>query len=134
MYGQVGPMTAAHLDLPCASQVIQMQLSGDRSAVNVEREVEGGAREMLRLDLPALLALQPGINRPRYPSLSNLLRANRQKLETIDARSFGNPPEPVVCLGLALPVRKRSTHMLTGTAQDKAERFLSILREKAFIR
>ena len=134
MHGQVGAMTAAHLDLPCATQVIHVQLSDDQSGVTVQREIEGGSREMLCLELPALLALQPGINRPRYPSLSNLLRANRQKLETVDVDSFGELEAPVVRVGMDLPQQARTVEILSGTAQEKAERFLSILREKAFIR
>lgn len=134
MHGMVGPMCAAHLDLSCATQVIDCRLTGDRSAVDVEREIEGGSREMLRLELPALLALQPGINRPRYPSLSNLLRANRQVLETVEVDGLGDTVEPVVRLGLFLPPQTRSVDMIGGSAQDKADRLLAILREKAFIR
>lgn len=133
MNGQVGSMAAAHLDLPCATQVIRMRLVDDRSAVYIEREIEGGAREKLRLKLPALLALQSGINRPRYPSLSNMLRANRQAAEIIAVKSLESPGSPVVRLGTVLPRRTRSVNVLTGTPQEKAEQFLAILRGKAFI-
>jgi electron transfer flavoprotein beta subunit len=134
MHGLVGPMAAARLGCPCATQVIESRLAENLSAVRVEREIEGGAREVLRLELPAVLALQPGVNRPRYPSLSNLLRANRQRLDTIDACRLAEPSEPVVRLAMVLPQQSRSVEMLAGTARDKAERFLSILKEKAFIR
>jgi len=134
MHGLVGPMTAGRLGYPCATQVIECRLVDNLSAVRVEREIEGGAREALRLELPALLAVQPGINRPRYPSLSNLLRANRQGLETIDACRPADPRETVVRLAMVLPQQTRSVEMLTGTLRDKAQRFLSILRQKAFIR
>ncbi len=48
----------------------------------------------MQLQLPAVLTIQSGINTPRYPSLSNLLRANKQKLETFKPviqpnRSYG---------------------------------------------
>jgi electron transfer flavoprotein beta subunit len=100
----------------------------------VDREIEGGARETLELGLPVLLALQPGINRPRYPSLSNLLRANRQQLESIDALNLAGDPATASRLGLELPRRMRALQVLTGDSREKAERFLTILREKAFIR
>jgi electron transfer flavoprotein beta subunit len=133
MNGQVGPMTAGLLDLPCATQVMALHVDDDRRGVSVEREVEAGARECLHLSLPALLAVQSGINRPRYPSLSNLLRANRQA-ETIVSDDSAAGVAPVACSGLRLPPRTRAGRVLAGSLQEKAEAFLSLLRERAFIR
>ena len=134
MNGQVGPMTAALLDRPCATQVMALQLADDRRSVAVAREVEGGAREQLQMRLPALLAVQPGINRPRYPSLSNLLRANRQPVEIVPGDAKEKAIDPVVCLGLTQPPRHRAGRVLEGDLQEKAASFLALLREKAFIR
>lgn len=134
MNGQVGPMTASLLNLPCATQVMALEMDAECRRVAVEREVEGGHRERLELCLPALLALQSGINRPRYPSLSNLLRANRQPVDIIAASPDENDIDPVVCLGLMRPPRTRAGRMLEGGLQKKAETFLSLLREKALIR
>lgn len=134
MNGQVGPMAAALLDLPCATQVMALQLADDQRSAAVEREVEGGAREQLHLRLPVLLALQSGINRPRYPSLSNLLRANRQPVDVIHDDPGQPGADPVVCLGLMRPPRNRAGRVLEGGLQEKAETFLALLREKAFLR
>jgi electron transfer flavoprotein beta subunit len=134
MNGQVGPMTAALLDLPCATQVMALDLDEDCKGVSVEREVEAGARERLWLQLPALLTLQSGINRPRYPSLSNLLRANRQPVDRVAVDSDANGDDPVACLGIMRPPRTRAGRVLGGSLQEKAEAFLTLLREKAFIR
>jgi electron transfer flavoprotein beta subunit len=134
MNGQVGPMTASLLNLPCASQVIALELDAERRRVAVEREVEAGTRERLELRLPALLALQSGINRPRYPSLSNLLRANRQPVDIFTASPEEKDLDPVVCLGLMRPPRTRAGRVLAGSLQQKAETFLSLLKEKALIR
>ena len=134
MNGQVGPMTAALLNLPCATQVMALALDADIERVAVEREVEAGTRERLELRLPALLALQSGINRPRYPSLSNLLRANRQPVDIIRANPDEMAIDPVVCLGLMQPPRTRAGRVLEGSLQEQAETFLSLLKEKALIR
>ena len=133
MHGQVGPMTSACLERPCATQVIALKIADDETAVSVEREVEGGARERVHLKLPAVLSLQPGINRPRYPSLSNLLRASRQKMEIISADGLGRVCDPVAYAGAMLPPRTRAGTVLEGTLQEKAGRFITILREKAFL-
>lgn len=134
MNGQVGPMAAALLDLPCATQVMALALDAHRRHVTVEREVEGGRRERLQLRLPALLAVQSGIHRPRYPSLSNLLRANRQPVAIIPDDAAAATVDPVVCRGLIQPPRTRAGRVLEGGLQDKAETFWHLLREKGFIR
>ncbi len=146
MNGQAGPMAAALLEWPCATQVIVARLQpvpGDAPAataptatdIYVEREVEGGSREMLALPLPAVIAVQTGINEPRYPSLSNLLRANKQDIQTIAAALPGGaeirqPDEPA---GMVMPKRMRAGRHLDGTPAQKADQLLSILQEKAFI-
>ncbi|MCU0821508.1 MAG: electron transfer flavoprotein subunit beta/FixA family protein, partial [Spirochaetes bacterium] len=85
MHCQTGPMIAAMLDIPFAASCISEKLVDNGSAVHVEREIEGGLRDSLDLSLPALLAVQSGINHPRYPSLSNVLRAKKQEITRIDA-------------------------------------------------
>jgi len=133
MHGEVGPMAAALLNFPYATQVIEIQSVRDPSGVTIEREIEGGAREMLEICLPALLALQTGINRPRYPSLSRLLRANRQGLETIPIETLQPAGAMIDCLGLVAPARMRAAHVLTGSAQEKADQLAAILKEKALL-
>ena len=134
MNGQVGPMTAALLDLPCATQVMALELDADQRHVAVEREVEGGCRERLQLCLPALLALQSGINRPRYPSLSNLLRANRQPLAIVPDDAEAGNGDPVSCQGLMRPPRSRAGRPLEGTLEEKAAAFWALLKERGLIR
>ena len=139
MNGQVGPMVAAFLGFPAATQVIHMELvetATGSAGICVEREIEGGSREMLEIDLPAVLAVQTGINEPRYPSLSNLLKANKQELETItlglaENGAFKGPDQPA---SLVMPKKMRAGRHIGGSAVEKAEALLSILREKALIK
>jgi electron transfer flavoprotein beta subunit len=134
MQGQVGPMIAACLSLPWATAVIRQQMAPDNKSIYVEREIEGGSRDTLQLQLPAVLTIQSGINTPRYPSLSNLLRANKQKLETVQA---GNPAQASLresIFRLVYPEKSRAGTFLSGSQQEKASRLLSLLREKALLR
>jgi electron transfer flavoprotein beta subunit len=134
MQCQVGPMIAELLSLPCATSCIFERLSPDRGTVYVEREIEGGYRDILELRLPALLTIQTGINDPRYPSLSNLLRAKKQNLEAIDTSSLEQPEPRQDVVQVAYPQMSRSGEVLEGTEQEKAVRLLHILREKSLIR
>lgn len=133
MQGQVGPMIAELLSLSCATSTILQRLSPDKGTVYVEREIECGLRDNLEMTLPAVLTIQSGINKPRYPSLSNVLRAKKQNLQTIGARSSEQPEpkEQMVCL--ALPQKSRSGLVLEGTMHEKAAQLLKIFRDTSLL-
>jgi len=130
MQGQVGPALAARLGLPWATSVIFEKITPDRKKIYVEREIEGGNRDTLELKLPAVITIQSGINTPRWPSLSNLLRANSQKLEKMYISDLAKLPETEALVSLAYPEKSRAGLVLSGSREEKAGRLMTILREK----
>lgn len=134
MQGQVGPMAAEFLSLPCATSTIFERISPEKGTVYVEREMESGLRDTLEIKLPALLTIQTGINSPRYPSLSNMLRAKKQEMEIIDAKTLERPGHLQDVIRMAYPQRRRSGVTITGTLQEQAHRLFQLLSEKSFIR
>jgi len=133
MQGQVGPMIAGRLALPCATAVIFEKIASDNQSIYVEREIEGGNRDTLELQLPAVLTIQSGINTPRYPSLSNLLRANKQGLKRIEAADLVQLSFRENLVELVYPHKTRSGTVLKGTEQEKATQLIRILRERALL-
>jgi len=133
MNGQVGPMVAGRMDLPCATQVILSRVHAEGGSVYVEREIEGGHREMIEISIPAVLAIQTGANRPRYPSLSNLLRAGKQRFETIEAKTLAAPLAKELREGFVIPQKTRAGRHLAGSPEEKAEQLIGLLQDKAFI-
>ena len=133
MQGMVGPMVAAYLGLPCATSVISAKLERANRYMLVEREIEGGHRDILRVRLPAVICVQSGINHPRYPSLSNLLRAGQQELRVITSSDLPIRKNHQKVLEIALPQNTRAANALEGSLQEKAEQLLTILREKALM-
>lgn len=133
MNGQTGPMIAAHLGLPCATGVIFEKVASDEKTIYVEREIEGGKRDTLELNLPAVLTIQSGNNIPRYPVLSKLLKANKQKLETIESTSLPKPETGEDVIRVAYPQKLRAGTVLEGSRQDKVRALLQILRDKALL-
>jgi len=133
MQGQVGPLMAEYLSLPCATAVVHVKIIPTDGGVHVEREIEGGYREAVALQLPALLTIQTGINQPRYPSLSNLLRANKLKLNTlsVDAMDQSAPLQGV--RQVTLPRKLREGVFLEGSTSRKAEQLLTILSDRSFL-
>lgn len=133
MQGQVGPMLAARLALPWATFVVFERITPDKKTIYVEREIEGGNRDTLEIQLPAVLTVQSGINSPRYPALSNLLRANKQVLKTIHAGDLKKPPVRDDLVEVVYPEKSRTAMVLQGSSQEKATRLLTILRENALL-
>lgn len=131
MNGQVGPLVAEMLHLPCATSVIFRRMMPESGRIYVEREMEGGLRDALEIKLPALLTLQSGINQPRYPSLSRMLRANRHPLDKVLSGSLELPPLHLSILETTLPQKMRAGLILEGTAREKANQLLDILQNRS---
>ena len=80
--GQIGPQLAELLDLPLVSNVIGLELDGERLVVR--RDTEDG-QQTVETSLPAVLLASTGLNTPRYPSLKGIMTAKRKPLDTVPA-------------------------------------------------
>ena len=97
--GQVGPQLAELLDVPLISNVIGLEIEGERLVV--QRDTEDG-QQTVETGMPAVLLASTGLNTPRYPSLKGIMAAKRKPLETVapdgetgDARiTWGEPFVP----------------------------------------
>jgi len=126
----VGPMIAGRLSLAWATSVIEATLNPADRKIHVLRELEGGVRTNLNIRLPALVTVQSGINEPRYPSLSNLLRATDARIQIIASETLPSPAAACRTLSYAYPEKKRTGRVLTGSPREKAEELARILGEK----
>lgn len=79
MSGVVGAMTAELLDLPNVSAVSQLDVAPGKGSAR--RELEGAA-EVVEFPLPAVVSIDEGIARPRYPSLKGIMAAKKKPLES----------------------------------------------------
>lgn len=131
---QTGQLIAALLDLPYATSVISMEFQPESGAVIANREIEGGRRISVQLEMPAVLTIQSGINTPRYPSLSNVMRARTQQLEVIKIEESDLPEQRETCSSLRLPDSASLGTFILGSPREKAGKLLHILHEKAFLR
>src|SRR3978361_78654 len=79
----VGPMTAELLDLPCATAVSTLEIANGRATAR--RELEGAA-EIVEFPLPAVVSVDEGMPRARYPSLKGIMAAKKKPLEVKPAQ------------------------------------------------
>lgn len=132
MNGQTGQLIAALLDMPCATAVISERLLSPRGPVYVEREEDGGERTAYEINLPAVLTIQSGINRPRYPALSHVLRARTQEIVTLDAVSLLPAPRERI-VSVSRTESSATCTFIVGTPPEKARQFLDFCRQKGFL-
>lgn len=132
--GATGVALAAHLDLPHVAVVKALEF-GD-GTVTVDRELEGGLVEVLRVKLPALLTIQTGINEPRYATLRAIKQARDKPLDVIGLDDLGLDDDAVAAAA-GSRVRRLGHHekgegaeMLSGSPDEIAARIAEIVRER----
>lgn len=157
--GGVSPVAGAlagWLDLPQATGV--EALAVEAVEVRAVRRLDRGEREELAVPLPAVVAVEPGIVRPRVASPAALIAARSAALAVLPAAPGRaararlldhRPPRPApprmaapagelsaeariaVVLGTAAESRQRD--LVTGTAAQVAERIVRLLEERGYL-
>lgn len=133
MQGTVGPTLAALLGRPCATAAVAFEPAPDGVTLTVEEELEHGERRIVTLTLPAAITIQSGPWTPRYPSLSGLLKARRQAIQTLDLSAVPTSLPRQRIVGLAPPAPTRQGRMLSGSACDKAAQLVRRLQQQGLL-
>ncbi len=83
----IPPMVAELLGYPSATGVLSTDFAN--GSVTVERELEGGALEVVELPKPALIAMQSGANQVRYASLKGIMQAKKKPVDVKTLADLG---------------------------------------------
>lgn len=84
---QVSQMVAEKLQWPHVTVVSKFTLDGKNAIV--ERDVDGGAKEVWSVELPAVFAANKGLNEPRYASLPGIMKAKSKPLAALTITDLG---------------------------------------------
>lgn len=127
----VSQMLAEFLGLPHATVISKLELSG--TELTVEREVEGGTKEILSLQLPAVIAANKGLNTPRYASLPGIMKAKKKTLKDYDLASLGVTESDTKSFysDYELPPEKPPVKFIEGDPATQAKELSRLLREEA---
>ena len=88
---------------------------------------------MVQLKMPAVLTIQPGINFPRYPSFSKVMRARTYAQELIRAEDLAIEDSRESCRRVRIPEPSSQRVFIKGSSQDKAQKLVHILHEKSLL-
>jgi electron transfer flavoprotein beta subunit len=120
----VGPIVAELMGLPCITAISKLDLAG--GVVKARRELEG-AYELVECPLPAVVTIDEGIARPRYPSLKGIMAAKKKPLE-VKPVQLGAGGIEVVAL---TPPPERKAGKIVGEGAGAVPELVRLLREEA---
>jgi electron transfer flavoprotein beta subunit len=127
----VSQMIAEHLNIPHSTVISKLELS-DSIAI-VEREIEGGTREVVQLTLPAVVGANKGLNLPRYASLPGIMKAKKKPVKELTLEMAGASVSDIRVrhINFQLPPEKPPVKILSGDAASQAGELVKLLHEEA---
>ncbi|MGD9141542.1 MAG: electron transfer flavoprotein subunit beta/FixA family protein [bacterium] len=130
---QVGVVLAKLLGIPHATLVSKIEAEGDRA--DIHKEVEGGLQEHLEITLPAMVAVQTGINVPRYASLIAIRKAAKKEIQTLggDGVNEGDLRANTQVEELFIPPVTKRAEILEGNVEEISVKMATIFKEKGLI-
>lgn len=128
--GIVHIAVAEYLGIPHVSPVEKFEMGDDKHA-RVTRAASGSTKEIIDVDLPALIGCEKGLCEPRYPTLPGKMKA---KGKPVDARSVGVGGECVVTTRSYSPAPERgAVKMIEGSPEEAAKKLVEALQKEALI-
>ncbi len=127
----VSQMLAEMLGVPHATVVSKLTVEAENLVA--EREVEGGTREVIQLQMPALIAANKGLNLPRYASLPGIMKAKKKTIKEVALASLqvSTADVKIKFNQYQMPADKPAVKMLAGDAAAQAAELTRLLREEA---
>jgi electron transfer flavoprotein beta subunit len=134
-YAQVGVILAELLGILHATLVKKIELN--EGFVRVNRELEGGLEQVIDVKVPAVIAVQTGINEPRYVSIMGIRKAKQKEIKVLGLADLGLKEEDVGESGSWITVEKMFTPpvekeaiFLTGGIDKIATKIVEILKAR----
>lgn len=134
----IGAVVADHLKMPSLTQVVKMDVDGDR--IKCERQAEYGY-DTVALSLPAVISVGDAINEPRYPSLKAIMGAKKKPLDSksagdvgIEAALVGAEGSQTTVLALNEPPAKEAGEIIEDEdTAETVEKIVAWLEERKLI-
>jgi electron transfer flavoprotein beta subunit len=137
-YSSVGGILAELLGVVQAQMVKKVEFG--ESILSVNRELEGGLEEVLELPMPALLAIQTGINEPRYVSIMGIRKARKKEIIVMGLGDLDLMMDEVGEAGSWMTVQRvyappveKEPEILAGSPEEVAGRLVEVFRSRGLI-
>ena len=131
--GEVGQMVAQLLGLPHVGGIVKLDVADGKAIAEVA--VEGG-KETVQVQLPAVFTAQKGLNEPRVPLITGVMKAMKVQVARIKAADLGLTADQagrsgskVKVVQYSLPKKKPAVQIIPGTPAEAAVEAVRILMD-----
>jgi len=134
----IGAMMAEFLNIPHVSAILKFDVVDEKKA-RVESEIEGG-KEIQEVQLPALFTTQKGINEPRVPLITGVMKAMKAQINIIDPATLKDLSKGMIdesaskisVLTYETPSARPTVKIIDGeTPEQKVKALIDILKDEA---
>ncbi len=129
--GQIGILLAEMLGITGISTIVSFAY--ENGTITAKRELEGGDRAVVKIQTPALVTCQLGLNTPRYPTLPNIMKAKKKELLIMAVDELIHDTALCTTEKMFIPDKKKAGLVLEGDAADLADQLITILHEKTTV-
>lgn len=126
--GQVGARLAEELNIAQVTSVVKLEIDGRKATI--ERDMEGDV-EIVEVPLPILVTAQQGLNEPRYPSLTGIMKAKKKPIERLsisDLKISTDYKAKTMVTKTYLPPKKETGRILNGEIANQVKELAQLLR------
>lgn len=121
---------AAAMGLPVVNEIVKLDIHDGKAIV--EREIGGGTRECLEVELPCVLGATKGLNEPRYPKFPDIMKAKKKPIQQTTLADLGidiSAARTRLIRLEAVPERS-GARMLDGPVFGQVAELVRILKEE----
>jgi electron transfer flavoprotein beta subunit len=128
--GQTGVVMAELLGMPHST--IIMQVEAHEGRIRIKRELENGWFQRIEMPLPAVLAVQSGLNKLRYATLMGIKKARTKEIKRVTPAELGGAPPPVATIEkIYAPHKSKQTQIFEGDARTASAQLVEKLKFEA---
>lgn len=132
--GEVGPMVAQFLDVPHVGGIVKLDIADGRAVAECLTE---GGREIIEVELPAVFTAQKGLNEPRVPMITGVMKAMKAQIPRVTPEDLGLRPGQIGAAGSKVridryfpPKKRPKVRLIPGEPAQAAAEAVRILTEE----
>jgi electron transfer flavoprotein beta subunit len=129
-FAAVGPMLAEFIGVAHTTTAVKIEQSG--GDLSIERELEGGAVEVVEIAAPCVVSMQTGINQVRYASLKGIMAAKKKPIDVKTAGDYGLAGQLAAKTRVEKiysPPKGEGADMIEGSAAEVAAALVGKIKE-----
>ena len=93
----------------------------------MKRELESGWFQWVKLQAPASVSIQSGINQPRYPSLKGIMGAKKKEIKVVQSQ---NAEKKQSMDKVFVPQTSKQTEIIDTDLNSTVDRIVEILKSE----